>query len=513
MNFTKRIKTFLLILLILPLCLCFSACSPKETIISAYEIAVKNGFKGTESEWLESLKGKSAYELAVENGFKGTESEWLESLKGEKSAMSAYEIAVKYGFKGTEKEWLESLQGKNGNDGKDGKNVDTYEMFETAKEKGQIPDNYSYLDFIREYFAISGTVYSSATASKNMMSVVTVESYMAKNASSSSNSGSGVIISMDSDGNAYVVTNYHVVYNSRSNFYPYYKLFLVGQETAIPATFVGSSRDYDLAVLKVTASEIASGETKTAGEILKSSNATTASFREEGVSLGETIYAIGNTSSAGITLTRGIVSVESEIIKMTIGGRTGYYREIRHDAYIYHGNSGGGLFDENGNLIGITNGGVDNTLMNYAIPIDVVKPITEKLIESYENGETTPQIAKLGIENFCEYYSEDNLKSENVITIYNSETGKIETRENVVISKIDNSELAEKLKSGDIIKSIEVNGKLYENIRVHTLKVLLISAKVGDTFVLNIERVNEDNSILPFSVSVTLTSFDFVDMV
>lgn len=48
--------------------------------LSAYEIAVKDGFEGTEEEWLASLDGKSAYELAVENGFEGTEEEWLESL-------------------------------------------------------------------------------------------------------------------------------------------------------------------------------------------------------------------------------------------------------------------------------------------------------------------------------------------------------------------------------------------------------------------------------------------------
>lgn len=61
---------------------------------SAYEIAVANGFKGTEKEWLDSLKGangsssdgKSAYEIAVENGFKGTEEEWLASLKGQQGA-------------------------------------------------------------------------------------------------------------------------------------------------------------------------------------------------------------------------------------------------------------------------------------------------------------------------------------------------------------------------------------------------------------------------------------------
>jgi hypothetical protein len=60
---------------------------------SAYQVAVQNGFTGTEEEWLESLKGeaglpggngKSAYEIAVENGFQGTAQEWLESLKGPK---------------------------------------------------------------------------------------------------------------------------------------------------------------------------------------------------------------------------------------------------------------------------------------------------------------------------------------------------------------------------------------------------------------------------------------------
>ena len=64
--------------------------------LSAYEVAVRNGFAGTEEEWLASLEGPpgapgdpgsngnnglSAYEIAVLNGFKGSESEWLESLK------------------------------------------------------------------------------------------------------------------------------------------------------------------------------------------------------------------------------------------------------------------------------------------------------------------------------------------------------------------------------------------------------------------------------------------------
>ena len=50
---------------------------------SAYEIAVRNGFQGTEKAWLNSLVGESAYEIALDNGFQGTEKAWLNSLKAE----------------------------------------------------------------------------------------------------------------------------------------------------------------------------------------------------------------------------------------------------------------------------------------------------------------------------------------------------------------------------------------------------------------------------------------------
>ena len=72
--------------------------------------------------------GDSAYEIAVENGFVGTETEWLDSLQGEDGTPgsdgadgeSAYEIAVDNGFVGTESEWLDSLKGEDGTPGEDG---------------------------------------------------------------------------------------------------------------------------------------------------------------------------------------------------------------------------------------------------------------------------------------------------------------------------------------------------------------------------------------------------------
>lgn len=75
---------------------------------SAYDIAVQNGFVGTEQEWLDSLTGKSVYQLAVEAGFTGTETEYLQSLVGAEGK-SAYDLAVENGYTGTVTEWTAHL--------------------------------------------------------------------------------------------------------------------------------------------------------------------------------------------------------------------------------------------------------------------------------------------------------------------------------------------------------------------------------------------------------------------
>lgn len=86
---------------------------------------------------IEGVPGKSAYEIAVDNGFVGTETQWLASLVGPAGSngtngtngtngapgLSAYQIAVNNGFVGTETQWLASLVGTDGIDGSDGESV------------------------------------------------------------------------------------------------------------------------------------------------------------------------------------------------------------------------------------------------------------------------------------------------------------------------------------------------------------------------------------------------------
>lgn len=97
---------------------------------SAYQLAVDNGFQGSEEDWLKTLKGStgdsgqpglSAYQLAQVQGYLGTQQDWLRSLIGDRGK-SAYEIAQDNGFKGSQLDWLASLIGAIGATGATGAN-------------------------------------------------------------------------------------------------------------------------------------------------------------------------------------------------------------------------------------------------------------------------------------------------------------------------------------------------------------------------------------------------------
>jgi len=102
--------------------------------LTAYQLAVADGFSGTLTQWLASLKGakgdngntgvqgKSAYQVAVDDGYVGTASQWLLTLKGAAgtNGKSAYQTAVDGGFQGTEAQWLLTLKGTQGDRGLQG---------------------------------------------------------------------------------------------------------------------------------------------------------------------------------------------------------------------------------------------------------------------------------------------------------------------------------------------------------------------------------------------------------
>ena len=200
--------------------------------------------------------------------------------------------------------------------------------------------------------------------------------------------GSGVIYKLDKEnGDAYIITNYHVVFNGNSTtgisdrIYVYlYGMEMMnsdGNTYAIPAAYVGGSMNYDIAVLKITGSEI-----------LKNSNAVEATVaNSDEVSILDTAIAIGNPGAAGLSATSGCINVDSEEITVGFDTASGTVsvtlRVMRTDAAVNSGNSGGGLFNEKGELIGIVNAkdaddSVDN--IGYAIPSNIARAIADNAI-------------------------------------------------------------------------------------------------------------------------------------
>ena len=180
--------------------------------------------------------------------------------------------------------------------------------------------------------------------------------------------GSGVVIQEG----GYVLTNYHVISGGDS-----FQVLLPSGEKA-EATLAGSDSSLDLAVLQVT------------GDAAKQLVPATIGSSSDLI-VGSTVVAIGNPGGEVLanTVTQGIVSA---LERSDVNGNntTRNVDYIQHDAAINSGNSGGGLFNYKGELVGINtlkySGSVYSTVsfegLGFAIPIDTAFPIAQQLIEN-----------------------------------------------------------------------------------------------------------------------------------
>jgi serine protease Do len=171
--------------------------------------------------------------------------------------------------------------------------------------------------------------------------------------------GSGFIISAD----GYVVTNNHVIAPQGKGEVEEITVN-TADGTEYPAKLIGNDSSSDLAVLKIGAPKplpfVRFGDSRQAR-------------------VGDWVIAIGNPFALGGTVTSGIVSA----VYRNTGSGGAYDRYIQTDASINRGNSGGPLFDMQGNVIGINNaifspsGG--SVGIGFAIPAEIAAPIVEKL--------------------------------------------------------------------------------------------------------------------------------------
>ena len=426
--------------------------------------------------------GDSAYEVAVKNGFKGTEAEWLATLQGsdgkdgnDLTAMDIYDAAVENGFKGTYIEFCENVLKVNVKENND---VDTI-----AKNVTSV---------VSIYCGFSKTTYTGGVGGVfgGMMGGSPTTTYY-------SSAGAGVIIDLDKEtGDAWIVTNYHVIYDADSNvesgisdsiwLYTYGALNGFDAEKGdqlgdgMKATYVGGAMEYDIALLRVSGSEH-----------LKTCVASEACFGDsDDVQVGEKVFAIGNPDGAGIAVTEGIVSVESEYIDMLSSDGTNtvlQYRVMRTDAAINSGNSGGALFNTEGELIGITNAKnasseVDN--MGYSLPGTHVKNLIDNIIAN--RTFSGPRVAKLGI----------------MVQIvdskaYYDENGVLKIMEEFQVASVQTGAASGVLKVGDSIKGISINDGEWVNFtRQYQLIDQLLCVRKGDTVKVKVIDSNGNENVV-----------------
>lgn len=279
-----------------------------------------------------------------------------------------------------------------------------------------------------------------------------------------SGAGSGVIISAD----GYIITNNHVVEGANSIHVS------TTNGTQYKAQIVGTDSESDVAIIKIEATNLSFA---TLGD-------------SDAIKLGEEVIAIGNPlGSLGGTVTNGIISALNR--EISIDGQKMVL--LQTNAAVNPGNSGGGLFNMAGELIGVVNAkssssSSETTIegLGFAIPINHAFEVASQLIEfGYVKGKVS-----LGINVYI--YEKDYTYTQGWQTyvikagVYVEEPGK-------------NTEL----KKND--RFVSLDGITVSSMT--DIKSILATHKVGDTIEATVARVQDKKEYL---VTVTLTCYEFV---
>ena len=190
-----------------------------------------------------------------------------------------------------------------------------------------------------------------------------------------SGAGSGVIISSD----GYILTCDHVVAGASN-------ITVTIGDVDYTATVVGEDSTSDVAVLKIDANGLTPA-------VVGDSDTLT---------VGDNVLAVGNPlGELGGTVTSGIVSALNRSVSIQSSGSVNTMSLVQMDASVSPGNSGGGLFNMNGELVGVVNAkssDSDAEGLGFAIPINDAMKVAQDLLENgYVTGRPYMGITYLAV--------------------------------------------------------------------------------------------------------------------
>ena len=219
-----------------------------------------------------------------------------------------------------------------------------------------------------------------------------------------------------------------------------------------------------------------------------------------------------------LTATDGVISNVSEPTSFgsLLNDSTVKMRLIRVSSAINSGNSGGGLFDIDGRLIGIVNGklvseGYDN--VGYVIPINIASSLADKIIAECTATESRVKVVtdkSLGL-TLYESKSGENSPS------FDKETQKWNTNNAVVVKTVSSlGPLGSAgLKIEDIINSVKIGESVYEINHIYDFNDYMIKVRLPDNtvnVVFNVTRVEGGNTVSK-DITVTLSSTNFTTVI
>ena len=283
-----------------------------------------------------------------------------------------------------------------------------------------------------------------------------------QNSASNLGLGTGFIVSKD----GYIVTNQHVSGEKNSTCY-----VTLENGKNYKASVVWSDTDLDLSIIKINVKNL---DYLHLGDSDKIKDA-------------EQVYSIVNPIGFEFlrTVTSGIISGLNRTIKIEEDNKTSYMEDlIQTDATINPGNSGGPLININGEVLGINSVKITSAEgIGFSIPINIIKPIIEKLTSTGEC--ITPS---LGIFAY----------DKNIVPYINQELDQnIKLDKGIYIADVTKNSPAEKVgvKRGDIL--LEIDGIELE--KMSELRTYIYGKNVGEKVNIKLVRSNKE-----YQISVTL---------
>lgn len=532
---------------------------------SAYQIAVERGFEGTEGEWLQSLKGSNGTNALENVSVREIYTAYLETVNKTETDMSYdefltyyYSVIDEYDTKsatqlaysttvdicysyysqvyyiqtsGKSFSVNESLSGLKGGvsagAGVIYQMLDTDEVPDGELDTAYIITNY-HVAYIENYSNDPNyVVYANYTSDFFSGGVTVNEYFLAEDYKTSEN---GITkLSVDE------AISKHFLIGTNDQYYGIYLYGYQDEDYKLNASFVGGSADNDIAVLKIERDNISP---ELAEIFFDSGNFFEASLgNSTDLVGGEEVIAVGNplipNTTSGMTMsqyeqvyvdalvlssTTGVVSAisnETVFESLIDSTKTTKMRLIRVDAAINSGNSGGGLYDLYGRLVGVVNSKIASSSydnVGYAIPVNIAISVAEQVISQCEGTVPVSQntrVKTLKTENLG-FEVENGVSKSQLITNSNGQKEWFVSY-NVLVKNINESSVAyiAGLRNDDIISEVSFDGNNYTStvyfnldyeLRDLLLNVDLTTSKV--TF-----KIMRGNSEQTIEVNLSIENF------